>query len=176
MSQFTPRGIPEVPMLATRKIVDRDGKTHHVLADSPELRRFLQDLREQVVQLRAKQTLPGNPSNVKVTPQAFGNLVQWTRGTEADYHEVLWNTSPTIINANVVNVADSAQWTDNVGQVGITRFYWVRARKLNGTQSLEIGPGSGTTLAAAVGVAPPTPPVPGRNQVLNQRTGGREYY
>jgi hypothetical protein len=173
--QRGPRGIPEVPMLPTKSIVDRNGQTHQVMSDTVQLRRWMVDMREQMIALRASQNPPGLPSNLKVTPQAFSNLVQWSRGVDADFHEVLWNTSPTVINATVVNVADSAQWTDNVGQAGVKRYYWVRSHKNTGSRSLEVGPQSGTTLAAGTGVAPPTPPPQGVQQVINQRTGGREY-
>jgi hypothetical protein len=169
------RGIPEVPLLGTRKITDGKGNTHVVLADSPQLRSFLTNMREMVLQLRDSQNPPGLPSNLVVTPQAFSNLVQWSRGVDADYHEVLWNTTPTVINATVVNVANSAQWTDNVGQSGVKRYYWVRAHKDTGARSVEVGPIAGTTLAAGSGVAPPKPPPQGVQQVLNTRTGGREY-
>jgi len=157
--QSLTRGIPEVPT---------GGDI------SPELRRHLVDMRQTVLLLRAGQTPPGDPGNVRVTAQAFGNIVQWSRGQQADFHEVLWNTTPTIVNATVVNVGNSAQWTDNVGQMGVKRYYWVRSHKNTGPRSREIGPKDGTTLASNAGVAPPPPPPPGTHQVLNQRTGGRE--
>jgi len=145
---------------------------------SPQLRRYLVDLRTFVHKLAGNSSPPGLPLNLKVTPQAFGNLVQWSRGTGADFHEVLWNTQPTVINANVVPVQNAAQWTDNVGQVGVKRFYWVRAVKQTAlhavTRTVEVGPIAGTTLAAAAGVNPPTPPPAGVNQATNLRTGGRE--
>lgn len=169
------RGIPEVPMFRARKIVDSRGQTHNVFEHTDELRRHLVDMREVVLNLRTQQVPPGPPLNVMVTPQAFANSVQWTRGQGADYHEVLWNTSATIVNANVVNVGNSAQWKDVVGQVGVKRWYWVRARKNTGGRSQEIGALAGTTLASNAGVTPPVPPPSGRNQVINSRTGGREY-
>jgi len=166
-------------MLPERTIVDRDGKTHRVLAGGGgELRGFMVELRKSIVQLQGQIASPGMPSNLKVTPQAFGNLIQWSRGTGADFHEVLWNTSPTVINANVVPVQNAAQWADNVGKNGIKRWYWVRAVKQTAlhavTRTTELGPIAGTTLASGSAVTPPTPPAPGVNQVLNQRTGGRE--
>lgn len=155
--------IPEVPMLPDA---------------SPQLRRFLVDLRNAVQKQMGAITPPGLPANLKVTPEAFGNLIQWSRGTNADWHEVLWNTQPTVNNANVVPVQNAAQWTDNVGQVGVKRWYWVRAVRQTAlhavTRTVEVGPIAGTTLASNAGVNPPTPPPPGFYQVLNQRTGGRE--
>ena len=147
---------------------------------SQGLRSFLIEVRKSIHQLRGTSASapPGLPSNVKATPQSFSNLIQWSRGTGADYHEVLWNTVPTIINANVVPVQNAAQWSDNVGQSGVTRYYWVRAVKQVAlhavTRTIEVGPESATTLASGTGVAPPAPPPSGVNQALNQRTGGRE--
>lgn len=155
------RGVPEVPMV-------HGMTTQH--------RRFLQDLRESVIDLRQNQAPLAPPTNVRVTPQSFGNLVQWTRSTGADYFEVLWNTSASVINSQVVDVGDSAQWQDVIGQSGVKRYYWVRAHKRTGARSLEAGPGIGTSLAAGTGVNPPTPPPPGRSQAIDERTGGRDVY
>lgn len=168
---MAPRGIPEVPLLKARTIVDQKGQSHLVLEYSSELRRHLQDMREVVVQLRANQVPPTVPTNVKVTPEAFSNLVQWTRSVNADYYEVLWAPNSNIANAQVVNVGSSAQWTDNVGNSGVTRFYWVRARKNTGAVSNPSNPLSGTTLASNAGVTPPAPPPQSQNQVIDQRTG-----
>lgn len=145
---------------------------------SQQHRNFLVELRKTVLQLQGVAAPPGLPANLKVTPQSFGNLIQWSRGTGADFHEVLWNTKPTIINAQVVPVQNAAQWQDNIGKNGVQRWYWVRAVKQVAlhavTRTVEVGPISGTTLASGTGVTPPTPPPSGVNQALNERTGGRE--
>lgn len=142
----------------------------------PQHRRFLSDLREVVLSLREAQTVPPTPTNLTVTPEAFSNLVQWTRSTGADYSEVLWNTSPTLPGAIVVPVGNAQQWTDNVGQAGVKRWYWVRARKSNGAQSLETPPVAGTTLASGTAVPPPKTPPIGQQQRIDQRTGQRYPY
>lgn len=154
-----PRGIPEVPMMP-----DMD----------PQHRRFLQDMRQVLVQLQEAQSVPARPTNLAVTPQAFANLVTWTRSAGADYHEVLWNTTPTLAGAVIVPVGDAQQWTDNVGKNGIKRFYWVRAHKNSGPRSLETGPVAGTTLASGTAVNPPNLPPSGFYQGFNSRTGGLE--
>lgn len=147
---------------------------------SPQVRNFLIEVRKSVEQLRGSTASapPGLPSNLAVTPQSFANQVSWSRGTAADYHEVLWNTVPTVINSHVVPVQNAAQWNDNVGQSGVTRYYWVRAVKQVAlhavTRTIEVGPIKATTLASGTGVAPPAPPPPGVNQATNPRTGGRE--
>lgn len=145
---------------------------------SAQTRNFLVEVRKAVEGLRGTTATPGLPSNLRVTAQSFGNLIQWSRGTGADYHEVLWNTLPTVINSTVVPVQNGAQWSDNVGQSNVKRYYWVRAVKQVAlhavTRTIEVGPIAGTTLASGTGATPKTPPPSGVNQALNRRTGGRE--
>lgn len=133
-------------------------------------------MRQVVLSLREAQTPPPTPSNLQVTPEAFGNLIQWTRATTSDYSEVLWNTSPDLKTAIVVFVGNSQTWTDNVGQAGIKRWYWVRAGKNSGARSIESAPIAGTTLASGTAVAPPRVPPAGQQQRINTRTGQREPY
>lgn len=156
------RGIPEVPI----KIDPKD----------PGLRRLFVEMRETIVQLRALQAPLSVPTNFKVTPIAFGAYLQWTRVVGADYYEVLWNVTADATRANVQGVGDSAQYIDSVGQVGIKRFYWLRARKFTGAISNLAGPLNSTTLASNVGINPPTPPPPGQIIVIDQKTGHQIYY
>lgn len=141
-----------------------------------QLRRALVDQRQVVLAARGTQAVPPAPTNFKVTPQAFANLLQWSRATGSDFTEVLWNTTPNKVTANIVNVGNSAQWTDNVGQTAIKRWYWVRAAKNNGARSIESAAISATTLASGTGVNPPTPPPGGQSQRIIQRTGQRYPY
>lgn len=170
------RGIREVPMPSVRTIVDKNGTSHRVAEFTEEHRQFLQDLRETVVQLRSNQAPLPIPTNFKVTPLAFANLLQWTRVTGADYYEVLWNTTANLTTANVQGVGDSASWVDHIGNGAITRFYWVRARKFTGSASSESVALSGTTLASGTGVTPPAPPPSGALIVIDQTTGHQVYY
>jgi len=151
-----PRGIREVPQHLDRTTRD-----------------FLSDLRENVLALRGQLTPPSAPSNLTVTPQSFGNLLQWTRPQNADFQEVLWNTVPNLQNAQVIPVGNAAQWQDNIGQSGITRYYWVRAAKYSGARSSATPPKSGTSLTSGTGVTPPTPPPQYQGGQRNQAgTGG----
>lgn len=146
------RGIPEVPL---------------GIKDAA-LRRHLQDMRECLLEIRSSQAPPNQPSNFKITPQAFGNLIAWTRAVNADFYEVLWNTTPQIKGAVIVSVGNSQQWMDNIGQAAVKRWYWVRSGKNTGARSIEIGPIAGTSLAAGTGVTPPTVPVSHQVPVLDQ--------
>jgi hypothetical protein len=151
------RGITEVPIKLN--------------VNDSQLRRLLVDLREQVVELRKAQAPLAQPTNLKGTALAFAALIEWTRVTNADYYEVLWNSSGTLKTAVVQAVGDSQRWIDNVGQTAIKRYYWVRARRYNGASSLPAGAVIVTTLAAAAGVAPTAPPPAGHIQITNQATG-----
>lgn len=141
-----------------------------------QYRRLLVEMRESIVKLRATQAPLPTPSNFRATALPFGVLLQWTRVTGADYYEVLWNTSADATKANVQGVGDSAQYIDQVGQSGIKRFYWLRARKFTGAGSALNGPLSATTLVSTPGVTPPAPPPPGQIIVIDQQTGHQVYY
>lgn len=149
------RGLPEVPMGIS----------------DPQMRRWAVDMRECVKSLVGTFSPPSPPTNVKVTPQAFGNLIQWTRGLNSDYHEVLIGSTPNIGAAVVQGVGNSAQYFDQVGQVGIKRFYWVRAHKNTGARSPEVATGAATTLASGTGVNPPPAPPATQDPARNTRTG-----
>lgn len=153
------RHIPEVP--------------RHLDAATQDL---LVAMRETIIQLRNTQAPLSSPTNFKVTPLAFANLLQWTRVINANYYEVLWNTTPNLATANVQGVGDSPSWVDHVGNAGITRYYWVRARKFTGAASVEAGALTGTTLASATGVTPPAPPPAGQIIVVDKSTGHQTYY
>ena len=142
---------------------------------SPRQRRIQVDMRQNTIGVRKAQSPPTTPTNLKVTPLAFNNMVQWTRSVNADFYEVLWSSTPQLSGATAVAVGDSAQWTDNVGQSGITRYYWVRGRKFTGVKSIEAGPQAGTTLAATTGVTPPTPPPASQTIVQDQRFNRYDY-
>lgn len=167
------RGVPEVPMPKVRTIVDKNGTVHQVSELTPQHQQFLSDVREQLIQLRQRQAIPDAPTNIKATGQAFSNLVQWTRSSDADYYEVLHSLTPALTDPKLqtTDVGNSAMWLDHVGNNGIQKFYWVRARKRTGASSLEVGPANATTLVSATGVTPPPPPPPSNILVTDQATG-----
>lgn len=147
-------GIPEVPMHLDQSTRD-----------------LLIALRTQVIKLRSSQVPLPAPTNFKVTAQAFGNILQWTRVPVADYYEVLWSNTANFNGAQVIDVGNSAQWTDPVGQANVTRYYAVRARLNTGARSLNTPTIKNTTLASTPGVAPPVPPPPSKILVIDQSTG-----
>jgi hypothetical protein len=137
----------------------------------PNLRDYLQDLQVALKKVQGSQTPLAVPTNFKVTAQAFQNLLQWTRVVNADYYEVLWNSTPNVQTAKVQGVGDSAAWVDNVGQANVARTYWVRACRYTGAKS-PLSPGlTKTTLAAGTGVTPPSSPPASHILVVDSATG-----
>lgn len=133
------------------------------------LRNFLLDVRQAVTDIyNPKQGLI-TPTNFTGTAIAQGAHLQWTR-SNGDYYEILWSEDGTLKNANVVDVGDSAQWTDFVGNAAHTRWYWARSARTAGEKSIEAGPAKVTTLAAGTNVTPPVPPPSGSTITSNPTT------
>lgn len=151
---MTTRGISEVP-----------GNLNN-----PALSQHLQDLRQTVLQLRGAQTPPRPVTNLKGTAMPGASLIQWT-ATDADYYELAWNTTPSQKGAQVVESGIGSQYQDNVGDAGVTRWYWVRGRKNTGSLSPWSGPVQVTTAPLGVGVSTPTPPPVGDQIVKDATTG-----
>jgi hypothetical protein len=160
MSDVKQRRLPEVPIDFGKNNAERQ---------------LLVELRQSVVDLRGPHAPPTAPTNFKVTPMAFGNLLQWTRGVAADGTHVFWNSTPSLARAVLIDVGLSHQYVDFVGNVGVKRYYWVQSYdshiQFHGAVSVEVGPVAGTTLAAGTGVNVPTPPPPGQVQVTQSQTG-----
>lgn len=152
-----PRGIGEAPL---------DGSM------TPLQRRVYQDMRQQIISTRGSQSPPAVPTNLVVTPQAFSNLLQFTRAFDADKYEVRHSKSgnPNDASTVIVDIGSTNQWVDQVGNTGIAKTYWVRSVKNNGVVSQWSAPASGTTLTSGTGVTPPTPPASGQGIVLDQQT------
>lgn len=153
-----PRGIGEAPL---------DGSM------TPLQRRVYQDMRQQLISLRGTQAPPALAKNIVVTPQAFSNLLQFTRAFDADRYEVRHSQSanPNDPSTVIVDIGSTNQWVDQVGNTGITKTYWIRSVKNNGVMSQWSAPFSGQTLASGTGVTPPTPPPSGQGIVVDQQTG-----
>lgn len=168
-----PRGIQEVPQQSTIRIVGKDGTVHNVSVLTPQHQQFMVDMREQVLQMRQRLTIPDIPTNLRATGQAFSNLIQWTRSSDADYYEVEHSLTPSLSDPQlqITAVGNSAQWVDHVGNSGIKKYYWVRARKYTGATSREAGPANATTVVSATGVTPPPPPPPANILVRDATTG-----
>jgi len=154
------RGISEVPLDPV------DPKS------SEQMRRFLSDIRQAVVDLRGPKSPPTPPSNFKATAMAFAVLLQWTRGLNSDCTELLWNSTPTLAGAVVIDQGGSQQYVDYIGAPSVLRYYWVRScQDVAGIVGREVGPVSATTLASGSSTPFPTPPPPGQSITIDPITG-----
>ena len=165
-----PKGIGEVPMEL--------GKCTHCgasVAMSDGMRSFLTQVKQGADNLQRAKGPLNTPTNVQVTPQAFSNMIQFTRPPQSDFFEILWNTTPNLSGAQIAGTSTSNQYVDYVGQAGVKRFYWVRARNYQGGKSIESTPIAATTLAAGTSVPFPHPPPAGQVQAVYV-TKGRLIY
>jgi hypothetical protein len=117
---------------------------------------FLQTLVSTLKELQQTVIPPNPPSNLKVTPKAGGNIVQFTR-SNGDVYALYKSTSPSLNGATRVDLGKANQYVDDVGDAGVTVFYWIFA-KTNQLTSTTVGPVSGTTLALGTTITTPTPP------------------
>jgi hypothetical protein len=168
-----PRTLPEVPTMRTIKItVNGQSQTVSSPIDPNELN-LLTNMRQQVTQLTARLAIPDPPTNLKATAQAFANFIQFSRSGDADYYEITMALKPNLNDPSVVikDIGNSNSYSDQIGNVGITKYYWVRARKMTGASSIQVGPVKATTLASATGSNQPNPPAAGNILVLDASTG-----
>lgn len=133
------------------------------------LRRHLISMMDAVKRLQGQIAVSAIPPTFTVTPKAGGNKLNWTR-SDATTYTVYWATTPDFDKSNSVDVGQSAEWTDEVGQVAVTRWYWVRG-KTNGVLGILSDAQSGTTLALNVAITAPTPPGGSNNAAIDQTTG-----
>jgi hypothetical protein len=134
-----------------------------------QTRRFLSELRSSVAEMQGSLTPPRPPSNLRATGQAGSILIQFTR-SDGETYAIYWNTLPRLDGATKVDVGNSVSWSHNVGQGGVTRYYWVTARR--GTlESAEIGPVSAVTAALGATVAPPPPPPASDQPIYSDERG-----
>lgn len=122
-------------------------------------RDFLQSLRDAVIEAQGSLAPPEAVENLRVTPIAGGNLVEFTR-TNAVSYVLFWNTVPNFNTASPIPIQLDARYEHIIGAGSVKIHYWIRARQPSG-QEVIVGPESGITLALGTPVTPPTPPAPG---------------
>lgn len=121
--------------------------------DWPEVRRLLQDLRRTVLD---SATPPIGVTNLRATGKAYSILVQWTVD-DADKWYLWASDTPNISEAVLIDVGNSNQWVDDVGQTGKKRYYWMVSQK--GANLLNtVGPVNATSVDFNVPVPTPDPP------------------
>lgn len=163
-------GIPRIPV---------DMPVHH--------QSLLREMKKAIEALTPSNVPPGKPSNITIRPLPGGNQVMFTGGDGADKHILqISNTpnwDPTKAGSGKIDLGESTHYNDNVGIGGVTRFYWLVAKRGNMATDPPTGPESGTTLALGTPAAPPifVPPTPniaksvatGKPTILVPRRGGQ---
>lgn len=94
---------------------------------------------------------PSTVTNLRVTPQPGGNLIDFTR-SDGDTYTLYINSTPSINGAERVRIGASNRYNHNVGIGAVLFYYAVKAVK--GVVNGEVSPWvSGTTLGLAVAAA-----------------------
>lgn len=145
------------------KTVPQDLPVHH--------QQFLTDLRNAVLELQGSHSPANIPTNLKVTPVAGGNVVQFTRGTNAAGHTLYMASFPNFAAATPVQLGQNAQHIDSVGIGGVLRYYWVRSFDGTGKGSTLVGPISSRTLALGATATVSKPPPPSSPLAVDATTG-----
>lgn len=144
-------GLPEVPLNV-----------------DPQLRRYLVAMRNAMVQIHSSVVPPGVVTNLRVTPFALGNKIEFTR-SDAAHYILYWNNIADLPTANPVDLANAASYDHNVGAAGQTRYYWVKGKK-GDMESDPAGPVVGVTLAVGAVIVPSAPPPPTATPTTSNET------
>lgn len=155
--------IPNIPLTLT---VDKDGS----IKEWPTIRRVLTELHKSVTTIKKSQVTARPPTNIRCTPTAGGFLVEFTR-SDGDGYSLYWSPSKSQAVAQPVDLGTNNRYEDKIGAAGVSRYYWVKARRNNGTDSILVGPVTGVTLALASSVTLPVPPAPSETIYIDQETG-----
>jgi hypothetical protein len=127
-----------------------------VVADSG-LQNFLTAIKQSVEQSNSVVPTPQAVSGLTATPIAGGIVVQFVRSNAANFR-LFYNTTANQKSASIVDLGSNNRYTDNVGQGGETRYYWVQAQNANAaSDSLIVGPVSATSLALTATASVPKP-------------------
>lgn len=117
-------------------------------------RQFLTDLKSALEELQGSHSPAAVPTNLQITPVAGGNVIKFTRGSNAVTHTVYASNTPNFNDAQPRQIGINAVHNDNVGAPGIHRYYWVRAFDGAGVGSQAVGPIHGRTLPLGTSSVP----------------------
>jgi hypothetical protein len=136
---------------------------------------FLTQMRNAVIDMQKGATPPDAVTNLRAIPIAGGVIIQFTRPLNADSYTLYWNKLPEIGSATPVDIGAAAQYQDNIGDGGVRRYYFIKAKR-SGMESLPAGPVTATSLALNTPAVVPDPPPPSTNLVTDDQgneVGGR---
>lgn len=125
-------------------------------------------VRNTLLSLQAAIIPPADITNGRATPLAGAIQVDFTR-SDGDAYVLYWNTTPSINGATRIDLGTANKYVDNIGDVGIKRWYSIRAKKgpVNGNLSPWL---TATTLALGTATTPPTPPPATATPFTDQET------
>lgn len=137
----------------------------------PTTRTFLAQIKNALVKTAGSPVAARKVTNVKVTPGAFSNTIQYTM-TDADYYTIYASPTNDISKATILDAGKSNEFNHFVGAPAITRFYWVQACVTSVEKNSDpVGPISGTSLASGTSAPVPTPPPSPDIPVIDSTTG-----
>lgn len=142
----------------------------------PGLYSHLLEMHKVVSHLVETRYPPSQASNLRVTPIALGNHIEFTRSPDATGHTLLISSSPNWVADGLtpglaVDLGDSNVFNDNTGQAGLARYYWVRPRRGDLYRDPPLGPIKGVTLGAAATITLPKSPPPGQLVTTSDLSG-----
>ena len=95
-----------------------------------------------VVTIYGKTLTPNIPTDLTATPAMHTIFLQWVNPLDADLAEVeVWRNdtdtqpNPAMASTNRIALVTANHYADNLGDAGITMYYWVRARNASGYYS-----------------------------------------
>ena len=99
---------------------------------------------------------PNRVTNLTATGKAGGIIVQFTR-SDGDCYILYTNLTPEISGAVRIDLGLANEYSDEIGQATVTKYYWVKAKK-GQMESALAGPVSAVSLALGTAIVFPTPP------------------
>jgi hypothetical protein len=120
------------------------------------VRQLLQDLRRAVVELQSSSVPPGGVTNLKATAKAGGIIIQFTR-SDGDGYILYHNTVPEISGAVRIDLGLANEYSDEIGEAAVKKYYWVKAKKGQMESPLS-SLVTATSLALGTAITFPVPP------------------
>ena len=134
--------------------------------------RFNEGVLSALKNLQSALIPPTMVSNMRVTPIAGGNIIDFTR-SDGESYTLYINTTGSINGAQRIDLGLANRYTNDLGQGGITRYYAIEAKTGNVHGSLSPWV-AGTTLALGTAITTPTPPPATEFPFMDQETDATE--
>lgn len=130
------------------------------ITQDPSVQGILSDLKSAVENMQSGSAPPLPPTNFSLTPVSGGISVQFTRSNATNFRLYSSETADRS-KAQIVDLGSNNQYTDNLGEGGVQRYYWIEAISPTSNQPSQlVGPHTATSLALGTpaSVIPPNQP------------------